>query len=211
MSAPGPGPDAEQSRGPGQSESREPEQPPSPAGTRRRLRALAARAWSPEAIAHEAGIPAVVVRRELDGHEDLVPGFDALVAAVYDRLWDWDPPAGTRSERDAARAAAERAVRSGWAPPMAWDDDLIDLPGARPADGWRPRRKLYKRAVDIVEDAEFVREHGGYRQAGIGEVAMRLGIRADRLDQSYRRAQRYAARDAARRAAADAEREAEAG
>ncbi len=211
MSAPGLGSDGDQARGRGQPASSASELSPSPTGTRRRLRALAARAWSPEAIAREAGIPVSVIRRELDGRDDLLPGFDSLVAAVYDRLWDRDPPSGTRSEREAAQAAAERAVRSGWAPPMAWDDDLIDLPGAHPAEGCRPRRKLYMRAVDIVEDAEFVREHGGYRQAGIGEVAMRLGIRPDRLDQSYRRARRHAARDAAKHAGTDIEPEAEAG
>lgn len=136
---------------------------------------------------------------------------DSAIAAVYDRLWDRDPPAGTRLERQAAREIAERAARGGWAPPMAWDDDLIDLPNTRPADGWRPRRRQNMRAVDIVEDAEFVREAGGYRQAGRAAVARRLGINRDRLDQAYLRARRYAARDAASRASADAEPEAEAG
>ena len=176
-----------------------------------RLRALAARAWSPEAIAEETGLPASLIRREMDGHEDLVPGIDTTIAAAYDRVWDRDPPSGTRLEREAAQTAAERAIRSGWAPPMAWDDDLIDLPAGRPAEGWRPRRKLYQRAVDIVEDAEFVREQGGYRQSGLTEVALRLGIKRDRLDQAYRRARRYSSRDSTSRAGADADPEAEAG
>jgi hypothetical protein len=152
-----------------------------------------------------------LIRREIDGHEDLVPGIDTTVAAAYDRLWDRDPPSGTRLEREAARTAAERASRSGWAPPMAWDDDLIDLPAGRPEEGWRPRRKLYQRAVDIVEDAEFVREQGGYRKSGLTEVALRLGIKRDRLDQAYRRARRYSSRDSTSRAGADTDPEAEAG
>jgi hypothetical protein len=60
-----------------------------------------------------------------------------------------------------------------------------------------------------VEDADFVRQFGP-RDATLGEVAHRLGIKRDRLDQAYTRARRYAARTAGRRAA-DAEREAEAG
>ena len=183
---------------------------PSAVGTRRRLRALAARSWSPEAIEKETGIPAQLIRRDLDGYDDLVPNLAGAVAAAYDRLWDRAPPAATRADRQAAAATADRAARGGWAPPMAWDDDLIDLPGARPERGWRPGRRVSRRALDLVEDAEFVRQHGGYRDANRSEVAMRLGVRRDRLDQAYVRARRYAAR-AAGRTAAEAEPEAEAG
>jgi hypothetical protein len=195
-----------QSAAPGESENLG----PSAVGTRRRLRALAARSWSPEAIEKEAGIPAQLIRRDLDGYDDLAPNFAGAVAAAYDRLWDRDPPTATRADREAAAAIGDRARRSGWAPPMAWDDDQIDLPGARPERGWRPRKRTSRRAVELVEDAEFVREHGGYQDATRAEVAMRLGVRRDRLDQAYVRARRYAAR-AAGRAGADALREAEAG
>jgi hypothetical protein len=183
---------------------------PSGVGVRRRLQALAARSWSPEAIERETGIPAQLISRELDGRDDLAPNLASAVAAAYDRLWDRDPPTETRADREAASATAARAARGGWAPPMAWDDDRIDLPGARPERGWRPGRGIYRRAVDLVEDAEFVREHGGYRDASSVQVAMRLGVRRDRLDRAYLRARRYAAR-AAGRDAGDAEREAEAG
>jgi hypothetical protein len=183
---------------------------PSAVGTRRRLRALAARSWSPQAIEKETGIPAQLIRRDLDGYDDLAPNLAGAVAAAYDRLWDRVPPTATRADREAAAAIADRAARSGWAPPLAWDDDQIDLPGARPEQGWRPRRRTSRRAADLVEDAEFVREHGGYRDASTAQVAMRLGVRRDRLDQAYSRARRYAAR-AAGRAGADADREAEAG
>jgi hypothetical protein len=188
-----------------------PERPaPSAIGAQRRLRALAARSWSPEAIEKETGIPAQFIRRELDGHDDLAPNLAGAVAAAYDRLWDRDPPTVTWADRETAAATAARAARSGWAPPMAWDDDRIDVPGARPERGWRPGRGINRRAADLVEDAEFVREHGGYRDASTVQVAMRLGIRRDRLDQAYIRARRYAAR-AAGRTAAEAEPEAEAG
>jgi DNA-binding transcriptional regulator YdaS (Cro superfamily) len=61
--------------------------------------------------------------------------------------------------------------------------------------------------VDIVEDAQFVRDHGGYRHADNTQIAMRLGVSRDQLDQAYSRARRYAARNAT----ADAEAEAEPG
>jgi hypothetical protein len=176
-------------------------------GAKRRLRALAARSWSPEAVERAAGIPAPLVRRGLDGYE-ITPEVAVAVASAYERLWDRDPPTAGREDREAAEEAQSLAVSRGWAPPMAWDDDQIDLPGGRPAAGWRPRRQT-RRAVDLVEDAEFLREHGGFRDATAREVAIRMGVSRERLDQAYVRARRYAVRGAA--PGADAEKEAEAG
>jgi hypothetical protein len=92
-------------------------------GTRRRLQALAAIGWPPRALAERLGIqPDNILRR----HRVRV-GTARLVAAVYDQL-SMTPGPDTRS------AAAAR--RRGWAPPLAWDDDSIDDPAARPhADG----------------------------------------------------------------------------
>ncbi|MGH3402779.1 MAG: hypothetical protein ACRDRJ_09785 [Streptosporangiaceae bacterium] len=180
-------------------------------GTRRRLRALAARSWSPRALERETGIPAWVISRELDGCDDLAPNLPAAVAAAYDRLWDRRPPTETAADRQAAGEAAAYAVHKSWAPPLAWDDDLIDLPDAQPEPGWRRGSSTQRRAVDLVEDVEFVRERGGYRDASLEQVAMRLGVSRNRLDVAHRRARRYAARDAASRAGREAELEAEAG
>jgi len=181
---------------------------PSAVGTRRRLRALAARSWSPRALEKETGIPARVIRRALDGYDDLAPNLSAVVEAAYDRLWHLRPPAETAADQRDAEATAAHAARKGWAPPLAWDDDLIDLPDARPAVGWRRRPSSQRRAVDLVEDVEFLRTRGGYRDAGMDLIAMRLGITRNRIDKAYERARSYAARDAARRAGREAEPEA---
>jgi hypothetical protein len=183
---------------------------PSRAGMRRRLQALAARSWPPPAIGKEMGVAARSIERELDGDDALAPELADEVAEVYDRLWDRPPPSATAEDRKAAAETAARAAQSGWAPPMAWDDDRIDLPGARPEPGWRPGPRVRQRAADIAEDAEFVRANNGLRDATMAEVAKRLGIRRDHLEQSTIRARRYAARSAGR-AARDAEPEAEAG
>ena len=50
--------------------------------------------------------------------------------------------------------------------------------------------------MDIVEDAQFVRDHGGYRDADNTQIAMRLGVSRDQIDQAYCRARRYASRTA---------------
>jgi hypothetical protein len=163
---------------------------PSPSGTQRRLQALMNRGWSPEAIAGAAGINALCIittvhdRRhlatELDDHE---------VANAYDLLWDRPPPAVTARDRELAAAARATAERHSWPPPMAWDDDVIDLPDGRPTPRWKPSRTRY-RSADLAEDLAWIREQGGYRHASITVAAARLGVKRDTLEQACRRAAR---------------------
>src|ERR1700727_1000252 len=79
---------------------------PSAIGTRRRLMALAARGGSPQAIQAETGIPAQLIRRELDGRPNQAPGLPKVIASAYDRLWNRDPPTAVPAQRQAAVAAA---------------------------------------------------------------------------------------------------------
>ena len=160
---------------------------PTPAGTQRRLQALIARAWSPAAIERAGEVPAAAIRRALADRESISPDLASAVSGAYDRLWDKQPPQRTPAERAAAQAHREHAQRCGWAPPLAWDDDEIDLDDAQPAEGWRRTGRHTILAADLVEDAEWVREHGGYRMAGNTEVAMRLGVHRNRLDKAYER------------------------
>jgi transcriptional regulator with XRE-family HTH domain len=175
---------------------------------RRRLRALTARSWSPQALADETGIPAPLINSLLAGiRHDLSPHQRLAIAIAYDTIWDREPPAGTRDQREACELARSRAASRGWAPLQAWDDAHIDQPDGRPSPDWKPRKRTTRRAVDIVEDAQFVRDHSGYSDADNTQIAMRLGVTRDQLDQAYCRARRYADR----RATADIEAEAEPG
>ena len=170
---------------------------PTTLGVRRRLRALTARSWSPQAIADQTGIPAPLINSLLAGTcRDPSPRQLLAIANAYDKIWDHDPPAGTRDQREACESARELAASRGWAPPQAWDDAQIDQPDGKPSPHWKPTRRTTRRAVDIVEDAQFVRDHGGYHDANITEIAMRLGVSRDQLDQAYCRARRYGARNA---------------
>jgi transcriptional regulator with XRE-family HTH domain len=181
---------------------------PTALGVRRRLQALTARSWSPQAIADETGMSAPLINSLLAGSRcSLSPHQRLAIANAYDEIWDRDPPAGTRDQREACELAGSRAASRGWAPPQAWDDAQIDQPDGRPSPDWKPSGRTTRRAVDIVEDAQFVRDHGGYRDANITEIAMRLGVSRDQLDQAYCRARRYADRYADRSATADAEAE----
>lgn len=136
-----------------------------PVGTQRRLQALMARAWSPAAIETASGIPARDIDRMLGDERNATPALAAVVARAYDRLWDRQPPRSTAESREAASAALAHACRRGWAPPLAWDDDQIDHPSGRPADGWKPANGGSGRrsALDLAEDAAWVREYGSYR------------------------------------------------
>lgn len=160
---------------------------PSSAGTRRRLQALMNRGWSPEAIEAAAGINAhditttVRDRRQLTAMLD-----DHQVAHVYDLLWDRPPPTATARDRELAAAAQATATQRGWPPPMAWDDDVIDLSDGRPAPRWKPTRTTH-RSADLAEDLAWIREHGGYRHASFTETAARLGIKQNTLEQACRR------------------------
>jgi transcriptional regulator with XRE-family HTH domain len=159
----------------------------SQAGAQRRIRALAARGWSPAAIERAAGIPAEVTVRALENRRVLSPDAAARIAGAYERLWDKPAPQATEADRQASAAARQCAHSRGWAPPMAWDDDQLDDPDGRPAGGWKPFSGHLRKSADLAEDAQFVREHGGYRLATNTEVAMRLGVTKPQLEKALHR------------------------
>jgi hypothetical protein len=167
---------------------------PTPQGTRRRLQALMNRGWSPQAIQAATGIPAARITAAVTGRRQPALALDDhQVAAAYDRLWQRPPPQATPRERKQAAAARDTAERHKWPPPMAWDDDLIDQPDARPAPGWA-RTGTSHRSADLAADLAWIREQGGYRHASIDAAAARLGVKPNTLGQACLRAARTPAR-----------------
>lgn len=147
-------------------------------GATRRVRALMALGHPVADIQAAAGISGNLVARLVSGEATGIWARSAVaVGEAYGRL---SMTAG------ASGRSRGRAVREGWAPPLAWDD--IDDPRAVPCD-WR--RTAVRRAEDVVEDAEFVRRTvGGDRN----QIAERLGTTHGALDAAYSRtAQRQAA------------------
>lgn len=57
----------------------------------------------------------------------------ARIAALYDELWNVEPPAETKFDRISAGRARAVARRRGYLPPLALDDDTLDDLAARPA------------------------------------------------------------------------------
>jgi hypothetical protein len=91
-------------------------------GTRRRVRALERMGWPIRTIAADLGVTSPAVRAWIVG-ERVRRDTAARVAALYDRYWATPGP---------SRRAALLAEAAGWPPPLAWDDDSIDDPAARP-------------------------------------------------------------------------------
>jgi hypothetical protein len=160
---------------------------PTPEGARRRVRALMARSWSREAIERQSdGIEPGTLANVMHHVDSIRPELADRIAETYEQLWDKEPPRATEAERAEADKAAKTARYGQYAPPMAWDDADLDKPDGKPAEGWQRTRTL-NRSADLVEDAEWVRETGGYRQASREQVGERLGVSRDALDRAYQR------------------------
>jgi transcriptional regulator with XRE-family HTH domain len=106
------------------------------AGTRRRIQALVAIGWSQARIARRLrmspGNVGALLRRD-----QVTAGTAIAVRALYGALWNQQPPEIGQREKIAAARARNYARARGWPPPLAWDDDQIDLPDGKPAAGWR--------------------------------------------------------------------------
>jgi hypothetical protein len=96
-----------------------------PTGTVRRINGLYALGWTAAQIGERCGRG-----REWARHVRRSPMISTrtagLIAAAYDAL-SMTIPAGPYAERGRREAAAK-----GYLPPLAWDDDTIDDPAARP-------------------------------------------------------------------------------
>jgi hypothetical protein len=100
-------------------------------GTRRRLRALVARGWSKRKLSLRLGMQPSNFGATFDN--DKVRASTArAVRVLYDELWNVTPPEATHGDRIAASRARRYAQTQGYAPPLAWDDDTIDDPDAKP-------------------------------------------------------------------------------
>ena len=120
--------------------------------TRRRLQALAAIGWNHHEIARRLGYPRWKVNKALEGaYVDIRVHDD--IAALYDELWDQQPPTHTRAQRVGRSYALTVARRHGWLPPLAWDD--IDTDPAPPTAGQEPL--LDEIAIELALAGQNVR------------------------------------------------------
>jgi hypothetical protein len=151
-------------------------------GTHRRVQALTAAGWSQARIAARLGMSpgnfATMMRREQ------VTADTATAAwAVYDELWNQQPPETGHREKIAAARARNYARANGWAPALAWDDDVIDLPDGKPVEGWQRSSRTTRPAAELAEDAAELAGQGYTPEHSAG----RLGVSRAALDKALSR------------------------
>lgn len=146
-------------------------------GTRRRLQALVAIGWPANHLRLRMGWSSrtayVILRTS-------APTVTARVrhqmAALYDEL-SLTVPSPSRYVTRARNLARSR----GWAVPLAWDDDTIDDPDARPHVGIRRGTAI----EHVIEDYHDTWAHHG---GDIQQAADRLGMQRNHLDKTLSRA-----------------------
>lgn len=166
-------------------------------GTRRRVQALATLGWSRAVIGERIGMRSDHFRKAL-GRERVTARLARKVAAVYDELWNQDPLAHGVSKASVERTRAE-AVRAGWVPPLAWDDDAIDDPAAMPqTDAVEPivseggnlaARWLLGEAVVLGRDdrREVLQYLFEWTNHTTEEIAARLGMSPEAAERQWHR------------------------
>jgi len=98
-----------------------------PTGTTRRLRALTAIGWPNVDIAAAAGMDLSYLAQMTKGQRRLTAAKVDAVRRVYDKL-SMDVPADSYGSNRARLRALDRR----WFPPLAWDDETIDVSDALP-------------------------------------------------------------------------------
>lgn len=121
------------------------------AGTRRRIQALATLGWS---LAYQAErlSRAASNYRAILAKRSVTAATARAVRDLYDQLSMTPAPPGY-----SAAAARGHAQRQGWLPPLAWDDDLIDLPNT-------DLNTEIARRVDAMTDDDLRRSRTSYKR-----------------------------------------------
>ena len=101
-------------------------------GTPRRLQALVTIGWSQTKLARELGVTVTNLNKLIHGHQKPTRSTADAIRSLYDRLWNQLPPRTDHRDLIAYNRSRGYALARGWAPPMAWDDDTIDLARAKP-------------------------------------------------------------------------------
>lgn len=143
-------------------------------GTVRRIHALAAIGWSLAEQAQQVGCSKQNIHR-ISGGALVTAGNARRIAVLYDRL-----SMTTAPDSAGARRIRKMATDRVWAPPLAWDDESIDDPTARPR-GWLG-------APEAVSLAEFAARYAPLADLPWADIADRLSLTVDAAKARARRA-----------------------
>ncbi|MGH3217892.1 MAG: hypothetical protein ACRDPY_04040 [Streptosporangiaceae bacterium] len=149
-------------------------------GSHRRLQALVAGGWCQAKLAGRLGMTSANFGACM-GREQVTASTAQAVRSLYGDLWDQVPPESGQREKIAAARARNYARTHGWAPPAAWDDDVMDDPGAPAPEGWQRPASGRLRTAELAEDASellgqgFTREHAAGR-LGVSRAAIEKAL-----------------------------------
>jgi DNA-binding CsgD family transcriptional regulator/DNA-binding Xre family transcriptional regulator len=143
-------------------------------GTRRRLQALVAIGWSRAELGRRIGVTPQNFTSLLATGQVTVRTA-AAVRALYDALSMQPRSADDHPTRININRARHSAAAAGWVPPLAWDDEDIDDPAARPAQASRGPRREGAHALTAAEREELVRSLHR-QQCSDRQIADRTGM-----------------------------------
>lgn len=150
-------------------------------GSRRRTQALYTLGYSIAWQATHAGVSRNLISRVIHGQSSSIMACHAAkIRELYDAYWD-KPAPDTRE----SRGIRTRARKRGWLPPLAWDDELIDLTEDE-------LEAELERRTALMTDAELIRCMRAY-QAGDRSPLIVAACRTHWRRLSARRKERKAA------------------
>lgn len=140
-------------------------------GARRRIQALARIGWSSRRVAERVGCSHRTLQNISAGQTEWIsPRMAGRISAVYDELWATPGP---------DKGVASKARTLGHAPPLAWDDDTIDDPAARP-EGVATSRG---RKLPPTEELLFLIEAG----ETLAALAQRFRVKPESIERRFER------------------------
>lgn len=153
-------------------------------GTQRRLHALVAIGWSQSKLGHMLHIAPRNMPALVYGRNQVLLSTERAVRQLYEQLWDTPPPQATHHDKIAASRSRRYARDHGWVPPMAWDDETLDDPQARPAsDVDVPSRTGRYRKLPPPDEVRFLLSAG----ESIGTLAQRYQVNEDTVEHALQR------------------------
>lgn len=150
-------------------------------GARRRVQALAVAGWPLEVQGQRFGLHSKGALVEVISNPTLLARYHWGLVELYDEL---------SMKRGPSNLTSRRAIRRRWVPALAWDEDTIDDPTAKPDLGRRGRTGSGRCPVVDLAEVEHLREGGCSDE----EIAARLGVKVISIERAeYRAAARGAA------------------
>lgn len=159
-------------------------------GTHRRIQALVAIGWSQSRLGRMLGIDIANMSHLLRRDRVSLARHDA-VAALYELLWNVEPPHASHHDAGAYTLARNYARARRWLPPLAWDDidadvdppvaardrDLIDAIAVELAMAGEPVRLTPLERREAVKQLVLTKKHSDGTIAALLHIAERTAFR----------------------------------